>query len=82
MKRALGIILAAAFAVSAMAVPVAAASAPIDLAEVREGKVAVCHVPGGEDSIITGKGFGCENDRGGVIIVISENALKGHGLEV
>jgi hypothetical protein len=81
MKR-LPILTAAAAAVILAAPAAAGVAPPIDLDDVREGKVAICHVPGAghdADFIITGKGFGCEN-AGGLILVVSEKALKGHGL--
>jgi hypothetical protein len=38
------------------------------------------HVPGGEDGLITGVGYGCVANHDGIIIFVSENAAKAHGL--
>jgi hypothetical protein len=42
-------------------------------------KVPVCHYPGGEDALVTGRGYDCVNG-GGIIIFVSANAAAAHGL--
>lgn len=62
-------------ATSALAGP----KAPINLADVPDHKVAICHFPGHEDDfLITGRGFGCENQGGQILIISKKAAANGH----
>ena len=53
---------------------------PVETSTAPEHKVYICHLPGHDaDSLITGEGKGCVNNKGGIILLVAkEAACKGH----
>jgi hypothetical protein len=55
---------------------------PVDQGNTKDHKVLICHFAGHDgDAVITGRGFGCENNGGEILDVSVNGAVNGHGID-
>ena len=79
MKKVFGLAAIAVLAISSVASASADGNVELDGEKVvaPEGYIALCHIPAGEDFLVTGRGYGCEN-AGGMVKILPEQAAAGH----